>query len=71
MADQFSDRKVPVSTRRVRNLRLLVEKASRKIHSDVRINVDDKKQVLGMLAAAKKELDMILQLEMFSPGQLE
>jgi hypothetical protein len=70
-ADPFSDRKVPVSTRKIRAIRQLAEKASRLIHSNAAIHREDKKMVLGVLAQAKKQLNSILQLEMFSPDQLE
>ena len=65
------DRKLPVSTRALRNIRYLVEKASRGVHSEARMVRADKLPILKALAGAKAELDKILQLDMFSPDQLE
>lgn len=67
----FTDRKIPVSTRRLREIRRLAEKASKAIHSNAAIHREDKRMVLGVLAAAKKLIDETLQLELFSPDQLE
>lgn len=69
--DEFTNRRVPVSTRKIRDIRRLVVKASGAIHSNAGIHREDKKMVLGVLAAARKELDSILQLEMFTPDQFE
>lgn len=68
---QFGDRKVKVSTRQIREIRRLVEAAGAKIHSDVRLHREDKEMILGILKRAKGLIDPILQLEMFSPSQLE
>lgn len=67
----LSTRNVRVSTRDIRAIRFLVEKASKKIHSDGRISREDKTMILGTLAGAKKRLDKILQLEMFPQHALE
>jgi hypothetical protein len=69
--DGLTSRKVRVDTRQIRKIRWLVEHASKAVHSDGRMHVGDKKMVLGKLAGAKKELDSILQLEMFPQHALE
>jgi hypothetical protein len=68
---EFSDKKIPISTRRLREIRRLAEKAGKAVHSNAAIHREDKKMILGVLAAAKKMIDEVLQLELFSPDQLE
>lgn len=69
--DGLTSRLVRVDTRKIRQIRWLVELASKAVHSDGRMHVGDKKMILGKLAGAKKELDIILQLEMFPQHQLK
>lgn len=69
--DGLTSRMVRVDTRTVRKIRWLVEQASRGVHSNGVINREDKRMILGKLAACKKELDKVLQLEMFPQHQLE
>lgn len=59
------------STDKINKIRWLAEKASRAVHSNGHMITADKKQVLGLLSALKKECDSLLQLSMFSPEQLE
>jgi len=68
---EFTDKKIPISTRKLRAIRNLAEKAGRAIHSNAAIHREDKKMILGVLAAAKKMIDEVLQLDLFSPDQLE
>lgn len=68
---EFGDKRVQVSTQTIRRVRFLVEKASRAIHSNASIHREDKKMMLGILKAAKEDLDSILQLDMFSQAQLK
>jgi hypothetical protein len=67
----LDNRRVKVNTRTIRKIRWLVEQASRGVHSNGVMHREDKKMILGKLAACKKELDTILQLEMFPQHQLE
>lgn len=69
--DGLTSRLVRVDTRRIRQIRYLVERASKAVHSDGRMHAGDKKMILGKLAGAKKELDGILQLEIFPQHALE
>lgn len=69
--DGLTSRLVRVDTRKLRKVRWLVEQASKAVHSDGRMHVGDKKMVLGKLAGVKRELDGILQLEMFPQSALE
>lgn len=64
-------KRVPITTVQLRRIRWFVEKASRGVHSNARMANDEKRAVLALLANAKKELDTVLQLELFSEDQLD
>lgn len=63
-------RRLPVSIMDLRELRLLVERSSRAIHSNANMVRQDKVIVLSHLAKAKRLIDSALQLELFSDDQL-
>lgn len=63
-------RRLPMSIMDLRELRLLVERSSRAVHSNANMVRQDKVIVLSHLAKAKRIIDAALQLELFSDDQL-
>lgn len=59
------------STKKIRNIAFLAEKASRAVHSNAHMATPDKRQVLGTLAQIKRECESLLQLELLTPDQRE
>ena len=64
-------RKVLVSVDSLREIRRLVEGVGKRIHSDGRMHVADKRITLSMLSGVKRVLDDALQLQLFSPEQID
>jgi hypothetical protein len=64
-------RKLPVSVVDLRDIRYYVEKASRAIHGCASLRREHKVPILTELAKAKRTLDRLLQLQLFTDEQLE
>lgn len=59
------------STKKIRKILFVAEKASRAVHSNAHMSTPDRKNVLGMLASIKRECESLLQLELLTDAQRE